>query len=38
MALVIGFVCVAISTVIYLPFVMASTRAAVKAEQAGEGE
>lgn len=36
MSLVIGFVCVGISTVIYLPFVIASTRAAVKAEQAGE--
>ena len=34
MALVIGFVCVGVSTLIYLPFVIASTKAALKAEGA----
>lgn len=32
MSIVIGLVCVAASTVVYLPFVMASTRAAIKSE------
>ena len=36
MALIVGFVCVGISTLIYMPFVMATTRAAIKAENAGE--
>ncbi len=31
-SLVVGFLCLAVSTIIYLPFVMASTRAAIKAE------
>lgn len=33
MALVIGFVCTAVSTLIYLPFVIASTKAALKEAQ-----
>lgn len=38
MALVIGILCLVVSTIIYLPFVAASTRAAIKkeAEEAGE--
>ena len=38
MALVIGILCLVVSTLIYLPFVAASTRAAIKkeAEEAGE--
>lgn len=38
MALVIGILCLIVSTIIYLPFVAASTRAAIKkeAEEAGE--
>lgn len=38
MSLVIGILCLAVSTLIYLPFVVASTRAAIKkeAEEAGE--
>lgn len=37
MSLVIGFVCVGVSTLIYMPFVIASTKAALRAENA-EGE
>ena len=38
MSLVIGILCLVVSTIIYLPFVAASTRAAIKkeAEEAGE--
>ena len=32
MSLIVGVVCLAVSTLIYLPFVMASTRAAIKQE------
>lgn len=33
MALLVGFMCVAVSTLIYMPFVMASTKASLKLEQ-----
>lgn len=36
MSLIVGAVCLIVSTIIYLPFVMASAKAAVKAEIAGE--
>lgn len=36
MALVVGALCLVVSTLIYLPFVIASAKAAVKAEAAGE--
>lgn len=38
MSLVIGAICLAVSTVIYLPFVVASTKAAINAEMEEEAE
>ena len=38
MSLIIGAICLAVSTVIYLPFVVASTKAAINAEMEEEAE